>query len=178
VSTLRRAATRRTPRYSTVSPEIHNTPVFLSGSSQGEADHVARDQTSQRRAVAARSSDDFKRRSLRCRQLRCRPWLKSARVPSQSFLAGNGGDDNVCRRKQRPPGGVEVVAVVVVGHEYRMDRREIGGCDRRSCQLAGFCAPAEVVLLAGTVERKNPLSLARDVHPRVAQRLLAGGRDA
>ena len=49
--------------------------------------------------------------------------LQAARRAAQPARSGGRGDDGAGGRQQRPPGRVEVVAVVVVGEEHRVDRR-------------------------------------------------------
>jgi hypothetical protein len=48
---------------------------------------------------------------------------------------GGGGEDHTGRQEQGAAGGVEVVAVVVVAEQDRVDWAEVGGGDRRAGQL-------------------------------------------
>jgi hypothetical protein len=62
-------------------------------------------------------------------------WRPRALPPSPAG-PGDGGEDGAGRREQGPAGGVEVVAVVVVAEQDRVDRSQVGGGDRRAGQLS------------------------------------------
>jgi hypothetical protein len=78
-------------------------------------------------------------------QLGGRPWLEAAGVAAEPVGPGGGGEDHTGRREQGAAGSVEVVAVVVVAEQDRVDWAEVGGGDRRAGQLSGAGAPAEAV---------------------------------
>ena len=154
MSTWRRSATSRTPSYNTVSPEIQTHAVFLALPPQREADHIAHKRVAERRPVAARRRGDLNRRAPRSLQPRDCPRLQPARSAAQPSRPRDGRDNDACRRQQLPPSGIEVVPVVIVAEQYRVNRQELGGGDRRSGQLARARAPAEGVPLSGRIERR------------------------
>jgi hypothetical protein len=70
--------------------------------------------------------------------------------------------------EQGAAGGVEVVAVVVVAEQDRVDRAEVGGGDGWPGQLSGAGAPAEAVAAAGgskvgSVNNRHPSTSIRAV---------------
>ena len=117
-----------------------------------EADHVADDGLAERRAVAAGVAviSIVGRPGASSRVVAQR--LEPTSAAAESLRPRARGDDDAGRRQQRAPGRIEVVVVVVVGEQHRVDRREIGGGDRRAGELARAGAPAEVVRPAGRVE--------------------------
>jgi hypothetical protein len=76
---------------------------------------------------------------------------------------GGGGEDHTGRREQGLAGGVEVVAVVVVAEQDRVDWAEVSGGDRRAGQLSGAGAPAEGVA-AARGGRRSDRSAAATAH--------------
>jgi hypothetical protein len=79
-----------------------------------------------------------------------------------------GGEDDTGSREQGAAGGVEVVAVVVVAEQDRVDRAEVGGGDGWPGQLSGAGAPAEAVAAAGgskvgSVNNRHPSTSIRAV---------------
>ena len=64
--------------------------------------------------------------------------------PPSRRAAGTRGDHRAGRGQQRAAGVVEVVAVVVVGEQYGVDRAEVGRGDRRAGRACGRGAPPEV----------------------------------
>jgi hypothetical protein len=81
-----------------------------------------------------------------------RPWGESLRAIAQALRAGHGGDDGADAGQQLAAGGVEVVLVVVVADQRRVDRPERVRRRRRPGELARAGPPAEVVAAAGRVE--------------------------
>ena len=139
--------------------------VLLAVPAQGEADHVAHDRAAQGRPVTARRGGDLDGRPPGRLQERGRPRLEAARPRSQPPGAGGRRHDDPRRGQERAAGRVEVVAVVVVAQQHRVDRRQIGGGDRRPGRLARPRAPAE------------PVGPARGVEGRVGQETPATGLD-
>lgn len=68
--------------------------------------------------------------------------------------AGDRRDHSPHPAEQVTAGDVEVVAVVVVAEQHRVDRREVGHGDRRSGDLARRRSPAEAVFPPRGVERR------------------------
>jgi hypothetical protein len=101
-----------------------------------KADHVTDERAAQRRAMATRSGGDIDRRPRRRFEPRRGPWLKSASVTPEALRSGDGGDDGAHRWQQRSTGGVEVVVVLSVAEQHRVDRAELGSGYRRPAQLA------------------------------------------
>ena len=126
--------------------------VLLPLPAQREPDHVADQRPAQRRAVAAGGGGDLDRRLALGAQLGLRPGREAAGVAAEPPRAGLGRDHGPGPRQQRPAGGVEVVVVVVVAEQHRVDRAQLLGGDRGLGQLGRAGAPAEAVLAAGGVE--------------------------
>src|SRR4051794_418558 len=110
--------------------------VLLPVPSKREPDHLAYDRVAQRRAMTTRCGRDLDRRPFRSLELRARPWFQTTSVTPEALRTGDGGDDGAGRRQQRPTGGVEVVLVVIVAEQHRVDRSEVGSGYRRPGQLA------------------------------------------
>jgi len=102
-------------------------PVGLALPAEGEADHLADDRAAERWAVAAGGGGDLNGRLGRGLQLGARPWLEAAGVAPEPVGPGGGGEDHTGSREQGAAGGVEVVAVVVVAEQDRVDWAEVGG---------------------------------------------------
>jgi hypothetical protein len=119
--------------------------VGLALPSQREADHVADDRVAQWRAVPARRGGDLDRRTLGRIEPRGLPWLQPARRSAEPLRTGSGRHDRTGRREQGAAGGVEVVAVVVVAEQDRVDRGQVDRGDRRAGELARHRAPAEEI---------------------------------
>ena len=73
---------------------------------------------------------------------------RPSELPPSRLLAGRGGDHLAGRGQHLAAGVVEVVVVVVVAEQDRVDRRQLGRGQRRVLQLARGGAPAEVVFAA------------------------------
>ncbi len=127
-------------------------PVLLALPGQREADDLADDRVAQRRPVAAGRRGDLDRRPPRRLQRRRFPGGEPARVAAEPLRPGHRRDDGPGRGQQRPPGAVEVVVVVVVAEQHRVDLAEVGGGDRRTGQFARARSPAEAVAAPGRVE--------------------------
>ena len=128
--------------------------AVLSLPPEREADHVAGERLAERRAVAAGGGGDIDRRPAPRLQPRRLPRRQAAGPAAEPARAGRRRHDRPRRRQQRPPRGVEVVAVVVVGQQHGVDRRQVGDRDRRPGGLARARPPAEAVAAAGGVERR------------------------
>jgi hypothetical protein len=90
-----------------------------------EPDHVAADRAAQRRAVTTRCGGGLDRRPFRRVEPGTRPRLKTASVTPEALRTPDGRDDRARRWQQRPAGGVEVVVVVIVAEQHRVDRSEV-----------------------------------------------------
>ena len=83
----------------------------------------------------------------------CLPGLKSAGGAAEALCACRRRDDDARGGKQRASGRIEVVVVMVVGEQDRVDRWKVGRRDCGSGELARRRAPAEVVRLTWRIER-------------------------
>jgi hypothetical protein len=88
------------------------------------------------RVVTAWRRGDLDRRAVRRLQVRALPGLEAARGAAEALGAGGRGDDRPRVRQQRATRGVEVVLVLVVREQHRVDPADLGGGDRRACHLA------------------------------------------
>ena len=132
MSTSRRSATCA---HAVVEHGVARDPqraVLLALPAQREADHVADDRVAERRPVAARRRGDLDRRPPGRLEPRGLPTASSPRAPPPSRAAPGRGGHHDARPtgSSARPGGVEVVAVVVVGEQDGVDRRR--GRRRRS----------------------------------------------
>src|SRR6266536_4441885 len=96
-----------------------------------EPDHLTDDRVAQRRAMTTRRSRDLDRRPAGRLQSRTGPWLESASLTSEATGARDGRDDRSGRSKQGSARGVQVVGVVIMGEQHRVDRPDVGGGYRR-----------------------------------------------
>ena len=140
--------------------------VLLALPAQREADHVADDRVAQRRAVAAGRGGDLDRRPAPAPRA---SWSPTARARARRRRAASRPDTVVTtdagRRQQRPAGRVEVVAVVVVAEQHRVDR------PRSAAAIAG---PAS---LRDTVPQPKKYASGRRVERRVGQQPPAADLD-
>jgi hypothetical protein len=120
---------------STIASRLRRSVTTTSAAWQSEADHLPGDRPAQRWAVAAGGGGDLDRWKSRRLQPGGRPWLEAAGVAAEPPGAGDGGEDGAGRGEQGAAGGVEVVAVVVVAEQHRVDQSQVGGGDRRPGQL-------------------------------------------
>jgi hypothetical protein len=125
---------------------IHSPP------SHREADHVADDRVAERRAVAARRRGDVESRRPR-RLSVVDSHGASPRAEPPSAARPDRGDHDAGRRQQRAAGGVEVVLVVVVREQDRVDRAQLRRGDRRPDELARR-VPSRSGTAPGRVERR------------------------
>ena len=126
--------------------------VLLSLPAQRESDDVADQRLAQRRAVAAGRGGDLDPRFALRGQLGRRPGGEAAGVAAEPPRSRLGRQHGPGPREERPAGGVEVVVVVVVAEQHRVDRADLRGVDRRLGQFRRAGAPAEAVLTARGVE--------------------------
>ena len=92
-----------------------------------EADHVTHERMAQRRAVATRRCRDLDRGTPRRLEQRRRPRRKAQRVATEAPGSCLGRDDGPRGRKQLTPGGIEVVVVMVVREQDRIDPAYVAG---------------------------------------------------
>ncbi len=144
--------------YSVVEHRVTRDPqraMLLTGPLQRETDDVTDQRMAQRRAVTTRRRGDVDRWSPRCLESRRTPRFEPTCVTAEALRSRGGGDDDARRRQQGAPGVVEVVGVVIVGEQHRVDRSEVGGLDRRPRDLPRTRAPTEVVRATRAVEASD-----------------------
>ena len=127
-------------------------PVLLALPGQREADDLADDRVAERRPVAAGRRRDLDRGPPVGLEPGAFPGGEAAGVAAEPLRPGDGRDDGPGAGQQLPPGPVEVVVVVVMAEQDRVDPPQIGGGDRRSGELLRAGPPAEPVAAAGGVE--------------------------
>ena len=101
--------------------------VLLALPAEREPDHLSDDRAAAGRAVPARRRGDLDRDPPGCLQRRRGPGRHPQRAGAEAPGAGDGGDRPAQRRQQRAPRRVEVVAVVVVAQQHRVDVSEVRG---------------------------------------------------
>jgi hypothetical protein len=100
------------------------------GAAEREADHVADDRPAEPRPVPARRRRDLERAAVRRRDPGRLPRRETARPVAEAAGTRGRRHDGPGGRQQRSSRHIEVVVVVVVGQEHRVDAAEAGGGDR------------------------------------------------
>ena len=159
--------------------------VLLAVPSEREADHVADDRAAERRAVAAGGGGD-----LDCRLaggfepggLPVGEALGAFGAVAEALGAAHGRDDRAGAREEVAPGGVEVVVVVVVAQQDRVDRSERGrrrSPGRRACVTrcpSRSCICGRERRTSGSVRiRHPPTSISAVGPPMCVMRMVMAG---
>lgn len=109
--------------------------MLLAVTGQCEADHCPNDHSAHGRAVSRRRRGDLDACPTGNGECRCLPGLQPERVSTEPVGSGDSRQYCAERRQQRASGVIEVVPMVVVAEQHRVDRPEVGRGNGRARQL-------------------------------------------
>ena len=115
-------------------------------------DHVAHERAAQPRSVPTRRGGHFDHGLPRCLEPDRLPRHEAPSLAAEALRSSRRRYDGGHTREQRPPCRVQVVGVMVVGEQHRVDRPKVGRRDRRLRCLARASPVSEGVRSPRRVE--------------------------
>jgi hypothetical protein len=110
--------------------------VLLTLPAQHESDDIANDRPRSNRPMPAWRCGDVNCHPPWRLEARYLPRLEPARIPAESPSAGRCRNDNAGSRQKRAAGVIEVVAVMIVGQQHRVDITDVRSSNRRTRELS------------------------------------------